>query len=364
MFFVPGMCGDGANDCGALKAAHAGISLSEAEASVASPFTSAEPNISCVPQLIKEGRCALVTSFGVFKYMAAYSLTQFVSIMILYSIDCNLTDLQFLWIDLFLITVFAIFFGRTDSYKGPLASYSPPAALLSFAPVMSILLHMLIVISFQSFSFYYVQHQAWFVPYNTTLAEEDIYGAYENYAVFSVSQFQYIVLALVFSRGPPFRQHVYTNFLLTGSFIVMSICCVALTVAPPDFIIDSFEIVLPPDDDPQAYLFRWQMVIISVLYSFLAIFTEYVIIDYVFYQKCKPKFHNIDKSKKKYLALERDMQQDKNWPPLASCDAEVTTDKKELILDACKLHDATMKSELNGHPPNAVMTVTQFHSSL
>lgn len=63
------MCGDGANDCAALKAADVGISLSEAEASVAAPFTSSTPDIGCVIEIIKEGRAALATSFSCFKYM-------------------------------------------------------------------------------------------------------------------------------------------------------------------------------------------------------------------------------------------------------------------------------------------------------
>jgi len=58
-----GMCGDGANDCGALKQADAGISLSEAEASIAAPFTSQIQDISCVITLLREGRAALTTTF-------------------------------------------------------------------------------------------------------------------------------------------------------------------------------------------------------------------------------------------------------------------------------------------------------------
>jgi cation-transporting P-type ATPase 13A2 len=107
--YTCGFCGDGANDCGALKAADVGISLSEAEASVAAPFTSRVFDISCVPQVIREGRAALVTSFSCFKYMSLYSAIQFTSVSFLYASASNLGDFQFLFIDLVLILPIAIF---------------------------------------------------------------------------------------------------------------------------------------------------------------------------------------------------------------------------------------------------------------
>lgn len=87
-----GMCGDGANDCGALKTADVGISLSEAEASIAAPFTSAIFDISCVITLLREGRCAMTTSFQAFKFIELYSFIQFFSCTMLYTVNSSLTD--------------------------------------------------------------------------------------------------------------------------------------------------------------------------------------------------------------------------------------------------------------------------------
>ena len=66
------MCGDGGNDCGALKVAHVGIALSDAEASMVAPFTSLDKNIKSVTQVLKEGRCALASALASYKYMIIY----------------------------------------------------------------------------------------------------------------------------------------------------------------------------------------------------------------------------------------------------------------------------------------------------
>lgn len=78
---------DGASQleiCPLPTTAHAGISLSDTEASVASPFTSLTGHISCVPDLLREGRASLVSVFGIVRYMACYNITTFMAICILY----------------------------------------------------------------------------------------------------------------------------------------------------------------------------------------------------------------------------------------------------------------------------------------
>ncbi|KAG2764160.1 Cation-transporting ATPase 13A2 [Phytophthora cactorum] len=71
---VTGMCGDGGNDCGALRFAHCGVALSDAEASVVSPFTSKSKTIQSVVDLCREGRCSVATSFVSVKFLIVYGL--------------------------------------------------------------------------------------------------------------------------------------------------------------------------------------------------------------------------------------------------------------------------------------------------
>ncbi|TQS36863.1 hypothetical protein Golomagni_02679 [Golovinomyces magnicellulatus] len=219
-----GFCGDGANDCGALKAADIGISLSEAEASVAAPFTSQIFDITCVPEVIREGRAALVTSFTCFKYMSLYSAIQFTSVTFLYASASNLGDFQFLFIDLILILPIAIFLGWTKSYP-TLHPKRPTANLVSGKVLTPLLGQILIAILYQTIVFYTVREQTWFIPPHLDKTKANIVNS-ENTVLFLLSCFEYIFSGIVLSVGPPFQQTWTRNF----PFVITIALTLALTI--------------------------------------------------------------------------------------------------------------------------------------
>ncbi|KAI1827536.1 hypothetical protein F4861DRAFT_536103 [Xylaria intraflava] len=236
-----GFCGDGANDCGALKAADVGISLSEAEASVAAPFTSRVFDIRCVPDVIREGRAALVTSFSCFKYMSLYSAIQFTSVSFLYASASNLGDFQFLFIDVLLILPIAICMGWSGPYP-VLSKKRPTANLVSRKVLLPLFGQIAICILIQVASFLTVRRQEWFIPPRVGSDIKANYKNSENTALFLVSCFEYIFIGVVLSAGKPFRQPMTQNYPFMATIALTLAMATYMVVAPAHWLYKLMEL--------------------------------------------------------------------------------------------------------------------------
>uniref|UniRef100_A0A6I8P468 Cation-transporting ATPase n=1 Tax=Ornithorhynchus anatinus TaxID=9258 RepID=A0A6I8P468_ORNAN len=306
-YFV-GMCGDGANDCGALKMAHAGISLSEQEASVASPFTSKTPNISCVPHLIKEGRAALVTSFCMFKYMALYSMIQYLGVLLLYWEINSLSNYQFLFQDLAITTLIGITMSLNGAYP-KLVPYRPPGRLISPPLLLSVILNVLFSLATQILGFVMVQKQPWYSSFdiysecvsslNITQSaarnENDAFKSYENTTIWFLGTINYIMLALVFSKGKPFRKPIYTNYIFLLVLAIQLGVCIFLLFAD---IPDLYERMDVSINDANHY-FVWQEVVIENRGLWILL------------KRCFGY-----QSKSQYRKWQRALANDPSWPPI------------------------------------------------
>ncbi|XP_063775364.1 probable cation-transporting ATPase 13A4 [Pseudophryne corroboree] len=316
-----GMCGDGANDCWALKMAHAGISLSELEASVASPFTSKIPNIECVPMLIKEGRNTLVTSFSIFKFLTLFTLIAIICILLLFWKQTLIGNY------LYIVQSFVINFPAplTLSLTGPatkLARHRPSGHLLSPPLLLSILLHFIFTMVVQITAFLLLQQQPWFsetdvfsacLPLN--LSTENVtmraHGFSENYytaTMFHITGFHLLIVEFVFSKGRPFRQRLYTNYLLCLLIVVQVAIHVFLLFVDIKAMYTALELACTP------YYWRGN-IFIMVLVLFIA---SYVAEEgFIENRKLWLWFKRIFnyKSKSQYRKLQRGLQQEPDWPP-------------------------------------------------
>jgi hypothetical protein len=140
-------------------------------------------------------------------------MIQFICVTLMMIYITYLTDFQFLVSDLFIIFPLEWFLAMTKPYSH-LTHHYPVSGLLSFPVLTSILSHSAIVFAFQ-FGGYHIlkNHYGW-----ENICDFDDSDAplpcHENTIYFLISLFQYLGLAIAFFVSKPFRQRIYTNWLL------------------------------------------------------------------------------------------------------------------------------------------------------
>ncbi|KAM4888759.1 putative cation-transporting ATPase 13A5 [Thomomys bottae] len=330
--YYVGMCGDGANDCGALKMAHAGISLSEQEASVASPFTSKTANIECVPHLLREGRAALVSSFGMFKYLTMYGMIQCVGILLLYWQLQIFGNYQYLVQDVAITLMVCMTMSWTHAYP-KLAPYRPAGQLLSPPLLLSVFLNTCFSGIVQVCAFLSVKQQPWYCEVyrysecflanqsnfstngsvgrnwtgNATLVPGSVVS-FESTTLWPIITFNCITEAFIFSKGKPFRKPIYSNY--TFSFLLT--CALGMTI----FILfsDSEDLYQKLEFIPTTTSWRVSILVASLIHFCVAFFVEDAVLqNRELWLLIKKEFGFYSKSQ--YRIWQRKLAADPTWPP-------------------------------------------------
>lgn len=208
---VVGMCGDGANDCGALRAANTGISLSVAESSVASPFTYTEKTIECFPKLMLEGKATLFASFASFKYQTVYCFCLLSAVMILMMDGQKPSDFGYVFVDIILNILPPLVFGAVKP-STVLTVDRPQRSLFAFIPLFSIFSFTAIETVFYLIGRSFVMKQDFYEDFKfnaTTIHDPE--ASHMQVAMISLNTMTYVIAAIIFSTGSPFRQTILSS---------------------------------------------------------------------------------------------------------------------------------------------------------
>ncbi|XP_054926897.1 polyamine-transporting ATPase 13A3-like isoform X2 [Dermacentor andersoni] len=308
-----GMCGDGANDCGALKAAHAGVSLSVAEASVASPFTAQRQNVQCMIDVIREGRATLAATFGAFRYMVCYCFVLLAGALFLFWDGQKPSEGAYVFIDVFISLVPPMIFGTTGPYPA-LTRRAPPKSISNIVSFFSILSFVIIQTGFHTVAYIFCIQQPWYKPFvfNRDLLHQPP-QSYVATAVLSVNCMSYVIAAVIFSPGPPFRKSIISNKMY-------------LVVVAVEFAVVSYIILYPAEvirkyvnflEAPQ-YEFHAFLFVLSLLNFIFSYLWEVFLIQQFLFNFVMPWLHNWRGPCHLYEKLERDLMADPLWPPVGT----------------------------------------------
>ena len=124
------------------------------------------------------------------------------------------------------------------------------------------------------FIFRFTAIQPWFIPF-TDPDDDDNYYSYQGTTIFLVSLYQYISLAIVYSKGPPYRKPLFNNKVLCTSLVVGTAFTLWITIYPPEFLTKFLNLLMPP-----ILTFRLLILFISLICAIISYLAERWFIDY------------------------------------------------------------------------------------
>ena len=228
------MVGDGGNDCGALKAAHVGLALSDSDASIVAPFTSLDKDVASVLTVLQEGRASLASMMAVYKFIVFYGNISSYCQVIMYRLQASFSGWMWLFIDGF----YTICFSLTLPLAKPsdtLSATRPTSSLLSWATVGSVGGIVMINYAFMVVAFFVLNAQDWYAcrQWNADgIMVGSILSASDNYEIsvtFLMVATQMLAAAAAMNFGYEFRQAWYRNtvfVLFLGGFAVLVVYAV------------------------------------------------------------------------------------------------------------------------------------------
>ena len=227
----PLMCGDGSNDCLALRKANVGVSLSVEEASIAAHFTSLQPEINCLIHLLKEGKCSLAASIQVFKFVILDSMIQFISVTLIMIYNSYFSDFQFLLGDIGISFPVVTFYLMTDPAQFLTFKY-PLTGILTLPVFVSVISQMSFTFIFQFCGNLLLKHiYKWETDCGFIKGTIIPLECEENTILFIISHFQFISCALAFCTSKPFRQRMYKRPIQVIYYFVLILYSIWFTIS-------------------------------------------------------------------------------------------------------------------------------------
>jgi predicted P-type ATPase len=296
---VTGMCGDGGNDCGALRIAHVGVALSDAEASVVSPFTSKTRSLQSVVDLILEGRGALATSFANVKYLIMYGLIGIGCRFVMYYNSVFISQFGFMFLDGAILV--GISYGLTRAR--PLTKMNtqrPTSSLVGPTTLVSLIGCSVIHWLFLYGGIKYVTTRPWYCPFSPSnvnlvqwwLLQDSNLGS----SLWFLISAQQMSTGLTMNIGSRFRQPLWRNVFLVFWYIVLLVALMVLFLGPPTRFSDQFRVasstnVVGLPDIPLPVSFRWELFGIGAANTIAALLFEKFIVQGFVRDWLRQKFH-------------------------------------------------------------------------